>query len=243
MNRLVSGLLIYLIALPALVSPTSAVSHQTLLLVAFRPFVGREANVGEDIVNLLDGEIITAEGNQLMIRSVVMPVQWGLPEPRIKRAIKTIQRDGQTVVGILILGERDGARVRVDRGTKNQRGMNLIDFGHGGSKTPGQRHLDEKIVEGDPLSSPYTSTLFSTIRDGLTRTGIAFEIGDDAGRYVCGEALYVSGELSPAAGILHFPGYPVMLDNKEQPENAAHLKKMKEVVVTVIEEIAMKDAS
>jgi hypothetical protein len=59
---------------------------------------------------------------------------------------------------------------------------------------------------------------------------------------VCGEALYVSDKLSPAAGLLHIPGYPVRLDNKERPENAALFKKMSDVVVTVIEEIATKAA-
>jgi pyrrolidone-carboxylate peptidase len=186
MNSLVRGLAILLTVVPALASfqavadqasSETVTGTQTLLLVGFRPFVGREANVGEDIVNLLDGKAIAAGETQLTIRTVVMPVEWGLPEPPIGRAVQAIQHDGQTLVGILILGERDKARVKVDKEAKNQRGMDVIDFGRDGSRTPWQRHLGEKIAVGDPLGAYYAATLFQTIRDGLAHAGLDFAVG------------------------------------------------------------------
>jgi len=202
--------------------------HRKILVTAFRPFDGREANVTEDVANSLNETKV----NGVTIRTVVMPVEWGLPEMRIKRAVDRIREEGQTLIAILGLGECEGEKIEIEKRARNKRDATLKDDGRDGRKTPAERGLGEDITPGGPASRD--SPLAKKLKDSLGDAAIE---SDDAGQYLCEESFYVALGLADS-GFAHLPKYPRSNDNKEHPDNAAHLRRMQDAVKKMLEALA-----
>lgn len=233
MARAVALLAVAAMALPVLVGcggggDKGKDAHRKILVTAFRPFDGREANVTEDVANSLNETKV----NGVTIRTVVMPVEWGLPEMRIKRAIDRIREEGQTLVAILGLGECDGVKIKIEKRARNRRDASLKDDGRDGRKTPAERGLGEDVMPGGPASrdSPLTKKLKDSLGDDAVES-------DDAGQYLCEESFYVALGLADS-GFAHLPKYPRSDDNREHPENAAHLRRMQDAVKKMLEALA-----
>jgi pyrrolidone-carboxylate peptidase len=212
-------------------------ANRTILVVGFNPFAGRKANAAGDIADAFDGQ----EFNDVEIRSVLLPVEWGKPEAVIKRAIEEIQEEGQQLVAILGLGECRGRRIRVEEKAHNQRAEGRADEAN---NKPGAG-VGTEIIIGGPLK--YSSPLARDVGRALQDAGVEFEKSEDAGRFLCEEAFYAGVHLTSRrakvagpVGFVHVPPYPVRDQDKSNYDNKEYLRRTKKSVQKILERLSKK---
>lgn len=165
---------------------------ETLLVTGFGPFGPHATNVSEQAAARLDG----LELDGFVIRALQLPVAFERAVALLEEALETERPAAVLATGI----HRDPAGFRIELAARNERDDPL----------PG---VDGVQVRGGTIEDGGPPMVFSTlpvgaIKRALEEEGLAAELSDDAGRFLCNAVFYWLARRVPQVGFLHVPPAP-----------------------------------
>ncbi|HOA22509.1 MAG TPA: hypothetical protein PK801_04125 [Aggregatilineales bacterium] len=173
--------------------------RRTALITAFEPFGGREKNAAEEALRRLAGQV--GETFPLRLEQRVLPVEADAAAQQLCAAIDEVQP-----AYVVCLGEATRGEICLERIGYNERRYPMPD-------NAGRQFDGDPIREDGPES--YTATLpLDAMLEAMQATGVPVRLSDDAGRYLCNEALYTCLDhiaqrgLPVRAGFIHVPRVP-----------------------------------
>jgi len=173
-----------------------------VLLTGFAPFGGETDNPSWNAVSYLDGAVIA--GHRIVARR--LPVEFGASVDALRDMI-----DMLSPALVLCVGQAGGrSQLSIERVAINVDDARIPD-------NVGAAPVDQPIVSGGPAA--YFATLpIKAILSDLRDAGIAAEISQTAGTYVCNHVFYglmhaLRARPAIRAGFIHIP---------YSPEQAAH---------------------
>jgi len=173
-----------------------------VLLTGFAPFGGETDNPSWNAVSYLDGAVIA--GHRIVARR--LPVEFGASVDALRDMI-----DMLAPALVLCVGQAGGrSQLSIERVAINVDDARIPD-------NVGAAPVDQPIVSGGPAA--YFATLpIKAILSDLRDAGIAAEISQTAGTYVCNHVFYglmhaLRARPAIRAGFVHIP---------YSPEQAAH---------------------
>ncbi len=161
-------------------------SPAPVLIVAFGPFAGRDVNGSATVAKALDGEMI----NGHRIVTLVLPVQWGMPEAKVPDAVRA--KRPSLVLG---LGEGFPGQARCER------------IAHNRAAHPDENGRRPPRAQLDPTGPATRTATLAFSAAWFADAGLPVTASDDAGDYLCNNLLYVSLAQAdvPRCGFLHLP--------------------------------------
>ena len=193
-----------------------------ILMTGFGPFPGVPRNPSQSVVERFPDRLAGRE-----IHRVVLPTIY--EEARIK--IESLLAETTPDI-CLCLGVARDAFLRLETVARNHGTIGVAD--QSGTVRSGP------IEPGGPDTYPCTLP-FAAVHDALKRRGIAAELSDDAGGYVCNHVFYSARHaiarlgLETACGFLHVP--PV--EPREDAEIDRLTRSVRTAVEILIEQIEM----
>ena len=157
-------------------------SDRVILLLGFQPFGGGEVNCSWEAVRGLEGE--TLAGCRIAARQ--LPVVWGAPLTEIQRHVDELKPSV-----VFAFGQGLPGAFKFERKARNLRGP--------GPDNRGQSRPGSETLPGGPAA--YVSRYrIGGLREALG-AGFPLEVSEDAGNYLCEEALYSVEHACRARGI------------------------------------------
>lgn len=172
------------------------------LVAGFGPFGGVAVNPAQQVAEALDG----AEIATLRVRSLVLPVEFGVAIERLGEALA--RHRPQLVIALGVAPSR--RVISVERVAINVDDARIPD---NGTRQP----IDEPVVPGAPAA--YFSTLpVKAIVDALQRAALPAEVSQSAGSFVCNHLFFglmhaLRRRRTARAGFIHLP--PPAVDEAE----------------------------
>ncbi len=187
-------------------------STSRVLVTGFEPFGGGQSNPSALIAQALDGRLIAGRA----VVGVVLPCVFGLAAKELRKHL------GQVMPELVVcLGQAGGrAAIGVERVAINIDDARLAD-------NAGAQPVDVPIARGGPVA--YWSSLpIKAIVAALDQAGIAAEVSQTAGTFVCNHVFYalmraIAGK-PVRGGFIHVPFAP------EQGEPSMPLAQMVQAI-------------
>jgi pyroglutamyl-peptidase len=183
---------------------TSQRRARTVLLTGFDPFGGETRNPSWEAVRRLRGKRIGGA----RVAAVQLPTQFEASRKKLLAAIKRVRPDVVMLVG------QAGWRASI---CLERVAINVID-----ARIPDnakRQPVDVPVIESGPVA--YWSTLpIKAMQAMLRKAGIACEISNSAGTYVCNAVFYaLMHHIATQAphlrgGFIHIPFIPEQVENK-----------------------------
>lgn len=180
---------------------------ETILLTGFGPFGDHGRNISEEAVRRLDG--VEVSGG-FVLKTLGLPVQF-------ERAVNALEEalEAERPVAVLSFGIHEEAGFRIELSAKNERhyAKKLAD-----GQVVLRPDVDGNVVQDARVEDGAPAMVFSTlpvaaIKQAFDEAGLAAELSEDAGRYLCNAIFYwVTRRVTPA-GFIHVPAAPERLDD------------------------------
>lgn len=186
---------------------------ETILLTGFGPFGEHGRNISEEAVRRLDG--LELEG--FALRALSLPVQF-------ERAVAALEEvlEAERPVAALCFGVHGEPGFRVEVSARNERhyATKLAD-----GSLELRPDVDGQVVQDASVEDGAPAMVFSTlpvagIKQALDDAGLAAELSEDAGRYLCNAIFYWVARRVTPAGFVHVPA---AVDQLDQVVEAARL--------------------
>jgi len=167
---------------------------ETILLTGFGPFGDHVENLSGQAVERLDGLVL----HGFRLKSVVLPVAF---EPAVA-CLEAVLDDDGIPAAVLAVGIHGGENeaFALELIARNERDYEIPD-------AEGNLVSDER-VEADGPAQVVSTLPVGTIKRALEQAGLAAELSDDAGRYLCNAVFYWLARRVSPAGFLHVPPRP-----------------------------------
>lgn len=180
---------------------------ETILLTGFGPFGDHGRNISEEAVRRLDG--VEVPGG-FVLKTLGLPVQF-------ERAVTALEEalEAERPVAVLSFGIHEEPGFRIELSAKNERhyARKLAD-----GQVVLRPDVDGNVVQDARVEDGAPAMVFSTlpvaaIKQAFDEAGLAAELSEDAGRYLCNAIFYwVTRRVTPA-GFIHVPAAPERLDD------------------------------
>jgi pyroglutamyl-peptidase len=170
------------------------------LLTGFEPFDGDALNPSWLVAQALDGARLHGPGGELTVRAVQLPCAFATALPSLQHALRR-HRPRQVVA----LGQAGRSVISVERVAINVEDARIPD-------NRGAQPIDRPVRARGPAA--YFSTLpIKAIWDALRQAGIAAEVSQTAGTFVCNHVFYGLMHLlrrrpGVRGGLIHVPMLP-----------------------------------
>lgn len=192
--------------------------QRTILMTAFEPFGGRTKNASAEAL----AQFVDQLDKDFPLRVVTrgLPVAAGEAGEMLRAAIDEVKPDY-----VLCLGEAKRPEICLERVGWNERRFTQPD-------NAGNHFNGTPIREGGPASYPSTLPLDAML-SAMQQETPAARFSDDAGRYLCNEALYTCLDhiarhgLNVQAGFIHVPLLP---EHAASPDDAGSTMPTGDVV-------------
>lgn len=166
--------------------------HETILLTGFGPFGTHERNSSGEGAKLLDEEVLEAEGFRLV--SATLPVQFEAAVALLEELLA--EHRPSAIIASGIHGDAQGP-YQLEILAKNELHYEIPDI-------QGNLIRNAEVEAGGPPQ--VVSTLpVAKIQLSLEAAGLATELSEDAGRYLCNAVFYWLARQEAPAGFLHVP--------------------------------------
>ena len=165
----------------------------TILVTAFDPFGGDEANISQQLLEALPEELDGA-----VLHKLLLPTVFG------KAAERAIAEAERIRPGAIVCLGQAGGRTAI---TPERVGINCMDASL--PDNAGRQPRDEAILPGGPAA--YFSTLpLRAMTEAIRAAGVPAQISNTAGTFVCNSLLYAMLQYTAASpelpcGFLHLP--------------------------------------
>jgi pyroglutamyl-peptidase len=161
---------------------------ETILLTGFGPFGAHARNISEEAVRRLDG----VEIDGFTLRALALPVQFERATAALDEAI-----EGEQPVAVLCFGIHDDPTTfRLELCAKNERHYPKPD-------------IDGNVVQNagveDGPAMVFSTLPLAAIKQSFADAGLAAELSEDAGRYLCNAIFYWASRRVTPAGFIHVP--------------------------------------
>lgn len=180
--------------------------RKTALITAFEPFGGRAQNAAQEALRRLGEQF--DEAFPLEVQTRLLPVEADAAAEQLCTAIDEVQP-----AYVVCLGEAKRGEICLEQIGYNERCYPIPD-------NAGRQFDGEPVRAGGPAS--YTSTLpLDAMLEAMQAADVPVRLSDDAGRYLCNEALYtcldhIARQGLPArAGFIHIP----LLGDNNRPDD------------------------
>jgi pyroglutamyl-peptidase len=171
---------------------------RTVLVTGFEPFGGDALNPSMELLPRLHGVLLSGA----RVQTQLLPCVFGRSLQVLQEAVARVQPE--LVVALGLAANR--AAISVERVAINVDDARIAD-------NAGQQPVDRSIVPGGPVA--YFSTLpMKAIVAALREAGIAAEVSQTAGTFVCNHVFYglmhglASSRQPVRAGFIHVPPLP-----------------------------------
>ncbi|WP_051335449.1 hypothetical protein [Methylocapsa acidiphila] len=179
-----------------------------ILITGFGGFPGARKNPTEGLIHALGKKRAALTSNYAEISLAILPVDYAVLAPRLKRLTETFSPDA-----ILHFGLASRRKVFC----VETRAFNRVSVLHhdAAGTTAGRR----SIVPGAPFIAQATLPP-ALILAALRRTRIKAALSIDAGDYLCNQAFYLSliGGKARAVGFIHIP--PLASPDRPRPQSS-----------------------
>lgn len=200
----------------------------SILMTGFGPFPGVPRNASQQVVEGFPDEWADQE-----VHRFVLPTIYDAAGTTIDRLLVEVRPDI-----CLCLGVAGDPFLRLETVARN----------HGTVPMPDESGIIRSgpIAPAGPDSYPCTLP-FTTIHPVLKKRGMAVELSDDAGGYVCNHVFYTARHaierhgLAAACGFVHVP--PVRSVDREGEEIDGLIRAVQTIVVLLVDEVEQRHRS
>lgn len=157
-------------------------SKQKRVLVAgFDAFDKLDANPSQTIVETLGTSIkLPGRKDEVLLDTLVLPTCCNKAWGKLKRQLDANKNEYSAVILTGVAAKRE--KISLERFALNIRDYRIKDNG-------GHQYLDE-LIEEDAPDALKTSFPVATMSKALTKNGVACEVSNHAGTFVCNEVYY-----------------------------------------------------
>lgn len=171
---------------------------ETLLLTGFGPFGSHERNISQEAAAELDG----LEIDGFRVRALSLPVQLEQATALLEEALA--DRPAAVVAtGIYDVEPGEDPAIRVEVAARNEQDYPIPD-------DSGQRLKGPILRDGPEMA--YATLPVGAIKLALDGLGVATQLSEDAGRYLCNAVFYWLSQRHERVGFLHLPSDPAGLE-------------------------------
>lgn len=195
-----------------------------VLLTGFEPFDGDSINPSAELARALDGRSI--QGHDVV--GVVLPCVFDAALAALKKHVRRVRPDL-----VICLGQAGGrTSIALERVAINVEDARIAD-------NAGRMPIDEAVVRGGPVG--YWSTLpIKAITLALREAGIAAEVSQSAGTFVCNHVFYglmhlLAKKTRVRGGFVHVPFVPEQTARMERPGPSLAMRDQERAIVVVID--------